>query len=136
MIQIPSHFFKTKYDGSQYPGVATGLSNGANCQHFCYVLLRHFEFEIGNFRSSDLWKDTEFTSKISQYQPFDLALFNSTSNPFGAHVAICIGDDKFLHLSKKNGRPIVCSLSDLLNLKEYSVLIGFKRPTRSRLPHS
>jgi hypothetical protein len=36
-IEIPSAFFQTRYNGDQHPGVAIGLANGANCQHFWII---------------------------------------------------------------------------------------------------
>lgn len=129
-IEVPSHFFEVKYDGSRLPGVAVGLSSGANCQHFCYELLRHFGFEIGELRSSDLWEDVTFTETVKTPIIFDLVLFNRTSNPYGAHVGICIGENEFLHLSKRNTRPVTWPLSEFMKLDEYTMLIGFKRPIK------
>ena len=76
---------------SQLPEVANGLSSGANCQHFCYEILRLFGFEIDPLRSSELWEDLEYSQKVQNPQALDLVLFNSTSESFGAHVGICLG---------------------------------------------
>jgi hypothetical protein len=127
-IKIPEHFFEVQYAGSQYPGLATGLERGANCQHFCYELLRHFGFKIANMRSSDLSEDNEYTSTVHDLRPFDLILFNRSSAAFGAHVGICVGDDAIIHLSKSIGKPIIWGMGQFEKVREYRSVVKIKRP--------
>ncbi|MNT64559.1 hypothetical protein D3C72_2024710 [compost metagenome] len=113
-----------------FPGVAVGFGEGSNCQHFCYELLRHFSYQMGNLRSDELWADTEFSKVSNQLQPLDLILFNGNKEAYGAHVGICIGENQILHLSKKIAKPIIWSLAEFQEKEEYKELIGIKRPIR------
>lgn len=60
----------------------------------------------------------------------DLLLFNRTPDPYGAHIALYLGEGRAIHLSKQVGRPAEWSLEEFAQLPEYSVLIGAKRPLR------
>lgn len=77
---IPATFLAVKYNGEAYPGskLAIGFKNGANCQHFIYEIYRYNDLEISNFRSSDIWEDTEYTVKVTEFQPLDILLFSPT----------------------------------------------------------
>jgi len=130
MIEIPHHFFATHYADEQIPGVAHDLMSGANCQHFCYEVLRYFGYEIGPMRSSDLWEDKIYTTFTETSQPFDLILFNKTFDPYGAHVGIYVSDRKILHLSKKIDKPVIWEERQFLENNEYKVRIGIKRPMK------
>src|SRR5688572_13044739 len=100
MLEIPKDFLSVPYDSWKYPGNAQGLQEGANCQHFAFEFLRYFGFKIDNFRSSDLWEDRIFTTFAATPQIMDLVLFNDSISSFGAHVGVCIGNDKVFHLCK------------------------------------
>ncbi|MDD2942131.1 MAG: NlpC/P60 family protein [bacterium] len=130
MIDIPARFFDVYYDGRCYPGAkgVVGINNGANCQQFAYELMRHFGYNLPNFRSSDLWQDTVHTSFVTTFEPLDLLLLNDTPIAYGAHVAVYLGSGTVIHLSKKIGKPEVISLSALQTRPEYQTLIGGKRP--------
>jgi hypothetical protein len=60
-VMIAPEFWDVRYDHNRYPGVAVGLAGGANCQQYAYEFLRSWAFKIPDFRSSDLWQDTEYT---------------------------------------------------------------------------
>lgn len=134
-LEIPAAFWAVRYNGRQYPGVAVGLADGANCQHFCYEILRHFGFEIGPLRSSELWADETFTHIVTDPAPLDLVLFNSTAAPFGAHVGISLDSHRILHLCQKIGTPVVWEWEEFLRHEEYRVLVGRKRPLRRTASH-
>lgn len=101
---IPEQFWRIRYDPNHDPDTPTlpSISDSPNCQNFAYALLRHFGFEIFPFRSSDLWEDSNETCLVSdELRPLDLLLFNRTQNPWGAHIALYLGGDHAIHLSKK-----------------------------------
>lgn len=131
--QIPQFFFSVRYNSEKYPGNANGIIEGANCQQFCFELLRYFGFEIGVMRSSDLWVDNEWTRQVSEPEVFDLLLFNDSEESYGAHVGIYIGDDQVLHLSKEIGVPIVWNINEFFVRSSYKALVGIKRPTYRKL---
>jgi murein DD-endopeptidase / murein LD-carboxypeptidase len=127
--EIPDRFWKIPYDITHDPDSATllGMETEANCQNFAYELLRQFGRYVPNLRSSNLWDDTEYTVVADTNQPLDLLLFNRTPNPWGAHVAIHVGDDRAIHLSRRVGLAAVWSLCQFAAHPEYRVLIGAKR---------
>jgi cell wall-associated NlpC family hydrolase len=92
-------------------------------------VLRHFGVIVPPFRSSQLWEDEEHTQvvKVKELEPLDLLLVNDTNNSWGAHVAVYLGDDMVIHLSKKNGGPSICPLNELRLEPKYKVFIGAKR---------
>ncbi len=127
---IPEHFWRIRYDPNHDPNTTTlpSISESPNCQNFAYALLKHFGFEIFPFRSSNLWKDGNETSLVSDgLRPLDLLLFNRTENPWGAHVALHLGEDHAIHLSKKQSEPVIWPLARFLELAEYRTFIGAKR---------
>ena len=126
-ISIPKSFLKVHYDGQKYPGHATGLGGGSNCQHFAYELLRYFGKTIPNFRSSNLWEDTKHTKRVKILQSLDLLLFNHTRNSWGAHVGVYIGNGKIIHLCKEVGRPAIWTMHDFKVRDRYRAFIGAKR---------
>jgi cell wall-associated NlpC family hydrolase len=129
MVEIPDFFFSVAYDGGNFPreSVAYQLTGGANCQVFAYALLQHHGIAIPPLRSSELWSDTRFTQRVSDYRPLDLLLFNRTESAWGAHVALFVGDNKAIHLSASQGRPVIWRLEDFTMREEYSFLLGGKR---------
>jgi hypothetical protein len=132
MLSLPSSFLDVPYDAARYPGApgVRGLAGGANCQQFAYELLRHFGRSISGFRSRELWLDEAETERVDALEPLDLLLFNDTDDPFGAHVAVYLGDGMAAHLSKQVGRAAVWALEDFACCPDYRVLIGVKRAKR------
>lgn len=127
---IPDHFWRVRYDPNHDPDAPTlpSMVESPNCQNFAYALLKHFGFEIFPFRSSDLWEDSNETCLVSDaLKPLDLLLFNRTPNPWGAHVALCLGEDHAIHLSKKQSKPVIWPLARFIELAEYRTFIGAKR---------
>jgi lipoprotein Spr len=130
---IPAQFWRIKYD-QHHDGNAPHLpsiSESPNCQNFAYALLKHFGYEISPFRSSNLWEDTEETVVVTgELQALDLLLFNRTSSPWGAHVALYLGDGKAIHLSKKESMAVIWQFNQFQMLPEYRIFIGAKRLRR------
>ncbi|MGR9156255.1 NlpC/P60 family protein [Rhizobium leguminosarum] len=127
-IDIPPQFRDVGYNGDHFPGArgVHGVDGGANCQQYAYSLLRHFGFELPDFRSSDLWNDTAHTAVSKDPKPFDLVLVNDEPRSFGAHVGLSLGQGLILHLSKRIGFPAIETLEQMQARDEQCFLIGFK----------
>lgn len=138
IADIPERFWRIPYDTAHDRDSPTlgGIESGANCQNFAYELLRHFGRHVPNLRSSNLWDDTEYTITANDYEPLDLLLFNRTRNPWGAHVAVHVGDDRAIHLCRRVGFAAVWPLAQFAARSEYGVLIGAKRCKPSRSDHA
>lgn len=126
---IPDRFWRIPYDTAHDRDSPTlkGMEAGANCQNFAYELLRHFGRYVPNLRSSNLWDDAEYTTVADEYEPLDLLLFNRARNAWGAHVAVYVGGDQAIHLSRRIGFAAVWSIGQFTARPEYRVLIGAKR---------
>lgn len=131
-LQVPPELVSVHYNAEVYPGApqASGLKDGANCQVFAYAVLAQFGIFLPPLRSSELWDDDRYTSLASTLKPLDLLLFNRSSDPFGAHVAIYLGEGTAVHLSKAVGVPVEWALDEFARRPEYRVYIGAKRPMR------
>jgi hypothetical protein len=129
---IPEHFWRVTYDPAHDPNspVLVPMAQGANCQNFAYELLKHFDRHVPLLRSSNLWEDSEHTTAVSKPEPLDLLLFNRTNDPWGAHVALHVGDGQAIHLAKKLGSPVVWPIEKFSEQVEYRVFIGAKRARR------
>lgn len=60
----------------------------ADCQRFAYAVLALFGLACPPLRSSDLWDDRTATAVVRNPEPLDLMLYNRTTDPFSAHVAV------------------------------------------------
>lgn len=129
-LDLPSLFEQVPYNGAVVPrlGMSYELSRGANCQVYAYALLGHFGVAFPPLRSGELWADETVTLRVATFEPLDLLLFNKTSEPFGAHVALCIGDGLAVHLSKAVGKPAIWPIDTFAGHEAYRVLLGGKRP--------
>lgn len=126
---VPPRFHDVLFNFDRYPGAlgVQGLEGGANCQLYAYEFLREHGFSIGELRSSNLWEDTEYTFEVPDPVPFDLAMVHDKPEAWGAHVHVCVGNNLFLHLSRRIGKPAVESLEEVMARPYYQYLIGFKR---------
>jgi murein DD-endopeptidase / murein LD-carboxypeptidase len=131
MLEIPQHFLSVTYNASCHPENPDlhGLAKGANCQHFAYELLRYYGLNPPNFRSSELWEDTQVTFQVTQFEPLDLLLWNASQESYGAHVSVYIGEDKVIHLSKQAGIA-TWGLEEFKKYRQYQYFIGAKRLIR------
>jgi len=130
---IPERFWRIAFDQNhdRDSPVLPGLSESPNCQNFAYALINHFGAEISPFRSSNLWEDQAETCVVTgALMPLDLLLFNWTANAWGAHVALFLGNDRAIHLSKKESRAVIWPVAKFQTLPEYRVFIGAKRLLR------
>lgn len=127
---IPRWLVNIKYNARIIPnGKKHDIEKtGANCQVFAYYLLRHHCLNVPDFRSSELWEDTQYSTEVSgDYQPLDLLFFHKENKSYGAHIAVYIGNNKVLHLSKKEGFPVVWDMDSFKEYPEYQFLLGGKR---------
>ncbi len=69
-MDIPDRFKNVRYVSSRIPGCKddSDLTLGANCQVFAYNLLRDFGLNPPNYRSSELWNDSEL-SEVTEFKP-------------------------------------------------------------------
>lgn len=128
-LALPLYFFDSFYDGECHPlsDKCDGIENGANCQYYVFEILRYFGKTVQNQRSSELWSDTVCTERTDTIELLDIVFFNKTSDPYGAHIGICVGKDRFLHLAKEIGYPTVWNMDDFLQRDIYKVFIGAKK---------
>lgn len=129
-IAFPQELMAVKYNGKIIPNGKTHdmLKTGANCQVFAYHILRLNGFKVPDYRSSELWSDTEFSTVIQDnFQPLDILFFNKTENAYGAHIAVYLGNNQAIHLAKSIGKPVIWTIEEFLKLEKYQVLIGGKR---------
>jgi len=128
-IKLPTKFKNVKYNALRIPGVKnqSNLNLGANCQLYAYEFLRYFGKHPPELRSSELWTDTKYTEKITEFKFLDLMLYNETEESYGAHVGVYIGNDMILHLSKEIGYPVIQEHKEMMLNRKYSYFIGAKR---------
>ncbi|MFD4878152.1 hydrolase [Streptomyces sp. NPDC058420] len=112
-----------------------GLGAGANCQLFAYEVLRYFGLAVPEMRSSELWADTEATTRVAVARPLDLVLFNADDEAYGAHVGVWVDDGRVLHLCAEVGRPVVWEMGEFAARRRYRVLVGIKRVVGLPHPH-
>jgi len=129
MMNVPKIFLNINYNSAVKPqsSYSKDLVDGANCQIFVYSILRFYKYEIPDLKSSELWDDELFTCKVNEYQDFDILLYNNKNNAWGAHLALFIGDNKVIHLSKAVGKPETIDYQKLRERETYKYLLGGKR---------
>jgi hypothetical protein len=64
---------------------------------------------------------------VTDPRPLDLVLFNSSADPYGAHVGLWMAPDEILHLARQVGAPAVWSLAEFARHPRYATKVGFKR---------
>jgi len=132
-MEIPDRFKNVKYVASRIPGAENefDLTLGANCQVFAYNFLRDFGLNPPSYRSSELWADTEFSEVVTEFKSLDIMMYNNSSDPYGAHVGVYVGDGIVYHLSLSNNVPELERHLDLLQQSNYRFFIGAKRIKQS-----
>jgi hypothetical protein len=121
---------RVRYDGVRHPLAGPGsiFREGANCQRFVFELLRHFGYEVGPMRSSELYADRRFTRSVRRMRALGLLMFNRNAISWGAHLALYIGDGRAIHLSKEVGKPVIWEVAEFSKHERYRTLVGVKRP--------
>ena len=91
-MDIPDRFKNVRYVSSRIPGCKddSDLRLGANCQVFAYNLLRDFGLNPPNYRSSELWDDSEFSEVVIEFKPLDIMMYNDSTDSYGAHTLGCM----------------------------------------------
>jgi lipoprotein Spr len=75
-----------------------------------------------------LWDDTRETVRVTgPFEPLDLLLFNPTTDSYGAHVGVYLGEGRVIHLAKRVGVPVIWPLDRFACERGYETLIGAKR---------
>lgn len=125
----PPGLWAVPYQSTAIPtdDASTSWLDGSNCQRFAYGVLALFELACPPLRSSELWEDVEATKTVEDPGPLDLALFNTTAEPFGAHIGIWMAPNEILHLCAEVGSPAIWPLDAFAARPRYAILIGFKR---------
>lgn len=133
VIELPKEFLDVKYVGRRVPGCPnpSDLSLGANCQLFAYQLLRHFGVAVPDWRSSELWEDEAHTLEVKSFNALDLMLYHREASAWGAHVGVCLGGNRVVHLSKAVGRPVIWEHEAFATHERYAHFIGAKRGRKS-----
>lgn len=125
----PSDIANVPFVLSAGPGATSPASwlKGSNCQRFAYGVLALFDLSCPPLRSSNLWEENEFTSVVNKPEPLDLVLFNSSSEPYGAHIGIYMAPNEVLHLCQEVGWPTVWTFEDFSKRLRYSTVVGIKK---------
>jgi len=129
-IRLPKWLMDIQYNGRIIPNGETHdiVTTGANCQVFAFQLLRFNELIVPDFRSSELWEDVEFSELVTEdFRPLDLLFFHRKEEAYGAHIAVYMGENKAIHLSRKNRTPVIWSIETFLEQAAYPFLLGGKR---------
>ncbi len=130
-IQFPKWLMDIQYNGRIIPNGETHdiVVTGANCQVFAYQLLRFNDIIVPDFRSSELWEDVEFSRLVERenFRPLDLLFFHRKEEAYGAHIAVYLGNNQAIHLSRKNGLPVIWDIGTFLEQTAYLFLLGGKR---------
>lgn len=129
-INVPEWLMDVKYNSRIIPnGEEHDITNsGANCQVYAYNLLRYNGLFVPDFRSSELWADTRYSTLVTEnYQPLDILFFHKKNDAYGAHVAVYLGDNKAIHNAKKIGLPVIWDLETFFQYPKYQFLLGGKR---------
>lgn len=129
-IEIPHWLMQIEYNGKIIPNETTHdiVNVGANCQVFAYHLLRSHHLIVPEYRSSELWSDAEFSEIVSgDYEPLDILFFHKKEESYGAHLAVYVGNNQAIHLSKKIGKPVVWNIETFFEYSRYKFLLGGKR---------
>lgn len=128
-IKIPNWIMDIKYNSKIFPNWKKHdfIKNWANCQVYAYELLRFNWKIVPDLRSSELWKDTEYSVEVIDYKPLDLLFFNNTNKSWWAHVGLYIWNNKVLHNTNKIWKPVIWGLDFFGKYDEYRILLWGKR---------
>jgi cell wall-associated NlpC family hydrolase len=98
IISYAERFLGTPY---RYGGV--DLNKGVDCSGFVYSVMRNFDVNLG--RSSRDMANNGSPTPRSELQKGDLLLFSANGSVI-SHVAIYIGDGRYIHSTESKGRGV------------------------------
>ena len=129
MINFPEWAMDICYNAKIFPNGEKHdfIQKWANCQVYAYELLRFNWKKIPDLRSSEMWEDVDFSSKVFEYEPWDLLFFNNTDTAWWAHVGVHIWNNKVLHNSLKIWKPVIWDIDYFKKYDEYTILLWWKR---------
>jgi hypothetical protein len=129
----PENIENVPYNHSAGPLADSPASwlEGSNCQRFAYGVADLFDLWCPPLRSSNLWEEDQLTIVVNEPEPLDLVLFNSTDDPYGAHIGVYMATDEIWHLSQEIGNPAVWSFEEFAVRHRYLTVVGFKRVKRN-----
>lgn len=132
MIDIPDIFRYIPYNAlvnpDNPPKDFLDLTGGSNCLIFTYAILKYFHYKPPIFWSIEFWNDTEYTKRVEDYKEFDILLYgNNDVDHYWSHLALYLGDNKIIHLSKEVGFPEILDYQELVNRWSYKYILGAKR---------
>ncbi|MFZ3422191.1 hypothetical protein [Vibrio harveyi] len=64
---------------------------------------------------------------VTEFKPLDIMMYNDSTDSYGAHVGVYVGNGLVYHLSLSNDVPMLERHLDLLQQNEYQFFIGAKR---------
>lgn len=115
--------YAEQFLGTPYVWGGTSLTSGVDCSGFVYSVFKDFGIEL-NRTSRDMYTQGTAVSK-EELEPADLIFFNSGGESAISHVAMYIGDGKYIHSTNGSGNGVVISsLDDAYSVKTY---VGAKR---------
>ena len=129
-VIIPEWMMNIVYSGRIIPNNTKHdiIKTGANCQVFAFQILRDHDFYVPEYRSSELWADSEFSIVVKKdYEPLDILFFHKDEIAYGAHLAVYLGENKAIHLCKRVGLPVIWDMGVFFKYPEYQILLGGKR---------
>lgn len=115
--------YSKQFLGTPYVWGGTDLTSGVDCSGFIYSVYKNFGITL-NRTSRDMFTQGVSVSK-SELVPGDLIFFNTGGNSVISHVAMYVGDGKYIHSPNGSSDGVtISSLNDNYSVKNY---VGAKR---------
>ncbi len=115
--------YSKQFIGTPYVWGGTSLTAGVDCSGFVYSVYNNFGIKL-NRTSRDMFTQGTPIEK-EDLAPADLIFFNSGGDSAISHVAMYIGDGKYIHSTNGSGNGVVISsLDDAYSVKTY---VGARR---------
>ncbi len=115
--------YSKQFIGTPYVWGGTSLTAGVDCSGFVYSVYNNFGIKL-NRTSRDMFTQGTPIEK-DDLAPADLLFFNSGGDSAISHVAMYIGDGKYIHSTNGSGNGVVISsLDDAYSVKTY---VGARR---------
>ncbi len=115
--------YAKQFLGTPYVWGGTSLTAGVDCSGFVYSVYDNFGIKL-NRTSRDMFTQGTPIEK-ENLAPADLIFFNSGGDSAISHVAMYIGDGKYIHSTNGSGNGVVISsIDDAYSVKTY---VGARR---------